>query len=415
MEAQLQLSGQQPKQLAEDIRAACDWMESVYANGRYVRMTVHRSWSKHNPIINGKVAHPSALRWYLQRELYRLAMKGATIELEVSRPQIDLGSPDLLNRIDEANFDHTRKKVFLFGPERTELSIKRLEHYTGTKVEDFQRYVLLTNYQMHMDAFQAMFPDAKGSAVPCTTPLPSVPPAGIQTVDQQADSPRAVQMPALHHVSPNNDGVTIINIGVGPSNAKNLTDHLAVLRPDAMVMVGHCAGVRNHQEIGDFVLASGYMRGDHVLDDALPRSVPIAPSFLLNRYLAKVLEERNLRYRYGVVYTTADRNWELSIARSLVDLKASRSIAVDMESATVAANGFRYRIPSATLLCISDKPLHGKPKLPGAAQAFYADTKAQHLEVAFAALRTAREEYAGGLPNSDLRAMDEPLLGGDDG
>lgn len=412
METQIQVSGNEPHKLANDIQSACDWMEKVYASGRYVRIAVHRSWSKHNPTITGKIAKPSAMRWYLKRELYRLAMKGATIDLQVSRPRIDLNSPDLLYKIDEANFDQTLKKVFLFGPERTELSVKRLEHYTGTNVEDFQRYVLLTNYQMHMDAFRAMFPDAKGSAVPCMPAMASE--GGIEMVDRQADSPRAVQMPALHQVTPNNDGVTIINIGVGPSNAKNLTDHLAVLRPDAMVMVGHCAGVRNHQEIGDFVLASGYMRGDHVLDDALPRSVPIAPSFLLNRYLAKTLEEHGLPYRYGAVHTTADRNWELAVTRSMVDLKASRSIAVDMESATVAANGFRFRIPSATLLCISDKPLHGKPKLPGAAQEFYADTKAQHLEVAYSAIRMARSEYPGGLPNSDLRAMDEPLLGGSD-
>jgi AMP nucleosidase len=111
--------------------------------------------------------------------------------------------------------------------------------------------------------------------------------------------------------------------------------------------------------------------------------------------------------------TTADRNWEMSISSAMLHLQASRSIAVDMESATVAANGFRYRIPSATLLCISDKPLHGRPKLPDAAQAFYADTKAQHLEVARAAIALVKQDYQGGLPSTDLRAMDEPLFGSD--
>lgn len=384
------VTGETPAELEANISQACDWMEAVYRQGRYVKMTVQRNWSQHNPTISGKLARPSALRWYLQRELLRLAEKGAQIELSSSRARVDLSSPDLLQLIDETDFDQTLKKVFLFGPERTELSIKRLEHYTGTQIEDFQRYVLLTNYQMHMDEFLGMYPDAR------------VPQA-------------AVQMPAYHQQTESNDGLTIVNIGVGPSNAKNLTDHLAVLRPDAMLMVGHCAGVRNHQDIGDFVLASGYMRCDHVLDEALPRSVPVAPSFLLNRYLAKVLDDRQLTYRYGAVYTTADRNWELAIKRSMGDLRASRSIGVDMESATVAANGFRYRIPSATLLCISDKPLHGKPKLPDSALAFYAHTKAQHLEVARDAIQMARQEYPGGLPNSDLRAMDEPLLGGPDG
>jgi AMP nucleosidase len=293
--------------------------------------------------------------------------------------------------IDETDFDHTRKKAFLFGPERVELSLERLEHYTSTRAEDFQRYVLLTNYQMHMDVFRQLHPD-------CIVPV-------------RAD----VQMPAFHERTADNDGLSIVNIGVGPSNAKNFTDHLAVLRPDAMLMIGHCAGVRNHQEIGDFVLASGYMRDDHVLDEALPRSVPIAPSFLLNRYLARILDERQIPYRVGAVTTTADRNWELVLNRKLQIIKASRSIGVDMESATVAANGFRYRIPSATLLCISDKPLHGKPKLPLAANLFYQETKIQHLEIAKEALRLARAEYPGGLPNSDLRAMDEPLIGGSEG
>ena len=140
--------------------------------------------------------------------------------------------------------------------------------------------------------------------------------------------------------------------------------------------------------------------------------MPIIPSFLLNRYLAKILDARQLAYRYGVVYTTANRNWELALKETLKELKLSRSIAVDMESATVAANGFRYRIPCATLLCVSDKPLHGSPKLPHAAQTFYQKSKVQHLQIACAALEMARHEYPDGIPNSDLRAMDEPLLGG---
>ncbi len=388
MRESMRISSQQTGDLVESIDAACAFMEEIYRAGFYARVDVHRQWSVHNPLISGKIARPSAYRWYLRRELLKLANKGAEIEITPSKPRIDLNSPTLLQLIDETDFDHTRKKAFLFGPERVELSLERLEHYTSTRAEDFQRYVLLTNYQMHMDVFRQLHPD-------CIVPV-------------RAD----VQMPAFHERTADNDGLSIVNIGVGPSNAKNFTDHLAVLRPDAMLMIGHCAGVRNHQEIGDFVLASGYMRDDHVLDEALPRSVPIAPSFLLNRYLARVLDERQLPYRVGAVTTTADRNWELVLNRKLQIIKASRSIGVDMESATVAANGFRYRIPSATLLCISDKPLHGKPKLPAAANMFYQETKIRHLEIAKEALRLARAEYPGGLPNSDLRAMDEPLIGG---
>ncbi|MCA9139149.1 MAG: hypothetical protein KDB00_20390 [Planctomycetales bacterium] len=376
--------------LCDQITAACERMEQTYEEGFYSKLTVFRHWSKHNPEISGKIARPRAYRWYLRRELLKLARRGAEITITRSRPRVDLNSPRLLELIDETDFDLTKKKVFLFGPERSELSIKRLEHYTGTNAEDFQRYVLLTNYNMHIEAFVRQFPD-------CTQPRSA-----------------NVQMPALHHKESENRGISIVNIGVGPSNAKNLTDHLAVLRPDAMLMVGHCAGVRNHQEIGDFVLASGYMRGDHLLDEALPPSVPISPSFLLNRALAKVLDEAKLPYRIGAVFTTADRNWEFSLRKAAESLRVSRSIAVDMESATVAANGFRYRIPSATLLCVSDKPLHGQPKLPTAAKAFYEETKKHHLAVATSALANIKQAYPDGLPNSDIRAPDEPLLEGPD-
>ncbi|GAA4444841.1 AMP nucleosidase [Novipirellula rosea] len=370
------------------IDLACERMEATYDNGFYSKVNVVRHWSKHNPELSGKIARPSALRWYLRRELLKLARLGAEITITQSRPRVDLNSPTLLEMIDESEFDLTAKKVFLFGPERCELSIERLEHYTGTRAEDFQRFVLLTNYQMHMDAFVEQFPYCVGS------------------------SRANVQMPALHHRDVGNQGISIVNIGVGPSNAKNLTDHLAVLRPDAMLMVGHCAGVRNHQDIGDFVLATGYMRADYLLDELLPPSVPIIPSFLLNRALAQVLDQRGLRYRIGAVYTTADRNWELMLRRTKEHLRVSRSIAVDMESATVAANGFRYRIPHATLLCVSDKPLHGKPKLPGDAVAFYNETKKHHLSVAMEAIGIIKQEHPEGLPNTEIRAPGEPLLGG---
>lgn len=384
------LRGASEEDLRDAIGSACDRMEKIYRSGSYPRLTVKRSWSKHNPEIWGEIARPSAYRWYLSRELLRLVKKGAMVRVESSRPRVELSSPALLESIDESNWDITKKKLFLFGPERMDLSIKRLEHYTGTAAEDFQRYVLLTNYRMHIEAFEALYPE-------CLKPTQAT-----------------VQMPAYHHKRDGNRGVTIINIGVGPSNAKNCTDHLAVLRPDAMVMVGHCGGIRNHQEIGDFVLASGYMRADRVLDKSLPVGVPVVPSDLLNRYLAAALEEENLPYRLGTVYTTADRNWELALSGTLDDLRSSRSLAIDMESATVAVNGFRYRIPHATLLCISDKPLHGQPKLPAEAKQFYRDTQRMHIALAIRAFELAQADCPDGLPTTGIRGLDEPLMGGPD-
>lgn len=364
------------------------YMEEVDNSGYYPQLTVIRAWSEHNPRISGEFAKPRVFNWYLSREIRRLLQKGAEIEVMPSRRKIALNDPVLLDNLDEDVWDFTQKKLFLFKAERIDLSIDRLQHYTGTSAEDFQRYILFTNYDMHVEVFKQKFPD-------CVQP-----------------SRAGVQMPAYHHKLDDNLGVTLVNIGVGPSNAKTCTDHVAVLRPDVMIMVGHCGGLRNHQEIGDFVLASGYMRSDAVFDEILPKSVPLTPNYLLNIHLQNALEKYELNYRLGTVYTTDNRNWEFVKKRTVEEINMSRSIAIDMESATVATNGFRYRVPNATLLCVSDKPLHGKPKLSGAAQNFYQNSKEKHLEVVLSAIEQIKKANPSGLPNDSLRAADEPLMGG---
>jgi len=373
--------------LRKNIEKACDIMENIYAGGDYPKLMVKRSWSKHNPIITGEMAMPQAYRWYLTRELYKLADKGAEIKIFPSRPRIEMNDPDLFDNADEDDWDITQKKMFLFSPERIDLSLNRLEHYTGTEASAFQRNILLTNYDMHVDVFKNIYPDCKFTG-------------------------RKVQMPAYHHVLPDNKGITLVNIGVGPSNAKTISDHVAVLRPDVVIMVGHCGGLRNHQEIGDFVLATGFMRDDGVLDDILPLNIPITPNHLLNVYLIDVLQKHGRNYRLGTVYTTANRNWEFIKRRTVEKIHMSRSIAIDMESATVATNGYRYRIPFATLLCVSDKPLHGKPKLSNEAQNFYESSKEQHLKIVIEALDMSKKAYPDGLPNASIRAINEPLMGG---
>jgi len=370
-----------------DVRQLCDAMEAAAAAGHYARLTVERPWSAHNPVLEGEFASPAAIGWYLERELGRLAAAGARVSVTPGRAAVDLHDPALAEAVDETTSDLRRKKLFLFTPERMALSIDRLQHYTGTPAECFQRYVLLTNYSWHIEEFRAALPG-------CTGP----------------DAPGR-QMPAWHHMLPDRAGLTMINIGVGPSNAKTITDHLAVLRPDLMLMIGHCGGLRNHQEIGDLVLATAFHRDDRVLDDVLPLSVPIISNYTLNGLLLDEVTARDLRSRMGVVFTTANRNWELQLATVAERLRLSRAIAVDMESATVAANGFRYRIPTATLLAVSDKPLHASPKLSADAQTFYAATRRQHVEIAIAVANRVRDLYPGGLPTADIRSSDEPLLG----
>jgi len=374
-------------QRAAEVKRLCDAMEEADKAGRYPQLTVERPWSVHNPVLEGEFSSPGAIRWYLERELGRLAAAGARISVCAGREALDLHDPALGQAVDETSSDLRRKKLFLFGPERMALSIDRLLHYTGTPADCFQRYVLLTNYSWHVAEFLDALPDSIG---PDTD---------------------GRQMPAWHHMLPDRAGLTMVNIGVGPSNAKTITDHLAVLRPDLVLMIGHCGGLRNHQEIGDLVLATAFMRDDRVLDDVLPLSVPIVSNHTLNTLLLDELTARSLRSRMGIVFTTANRNWELQLSSVTERLRLSRAIAVDMESATVAANGFRYRIPTATLLAVSDKPLHASPKLNADAQTFYAATRRQHVEIAIAVAEKARQLYPGGLPTADIRSADEPLLG----
>jgi nucleoside phosphorylase len=189
-----------------------------------------------------------------------------------------------------------------------------------------------------------------------------------------------------------------------------VTDHLAVLRPDTMMMIGHCGGLRNHQRLGDFVVATAYQRADHVLDGVLPADVPVIPNHRLNTFLLDALDAAEAQYRLGVVHTTDNRNWEFNQGSTLAAMRASRSTAVDMESATIAGNGFRYRIPNATLLCVSDKPLHASPKLSANASAFYETSKRQHLAIALSCLDRVRREHPDGLPSHDIRSVDEPLF-----
>lgn len=361
-------------------------MQEIYGKGWYPEVTIYRPWSEHNPEVSSQFARPADMYWYFFREFRRLLGNGAGFRIVAAKKLRELNDIGLLETVDEAAMDFTRKKLFLFSPERIELSMNRLEHYTGTSACFFQRYILFTNYEMHVDVFREIYPN-------CICP------------------DRSVQMPAYHHTKENNTGITLINIGVGPSNAKTITDHVAVLRPDVMIMVGHCGGLRNHQEIGDFVLASGYMRADHVLDSYLPLSVPVIPAYAINHALEQELEKQKLNYRTGIIYTTDNRNWEFDRQRTLAEMSISRSLAVDMESATVAANGFRYRIPTATLLCVSDRPLHGKPKLSNEAAQFYQNSKEKHLKVVISTLEELYRRYPEGLPNSGIRAVNEPLLG----
>ena len=314
---------------------------------------------------------------------------------------------------------HGAMPLSLFTAERVDYSLHRIQHYTSTKPEHFQNYILFTNYQRYVDEFveYAQKEIGAGRAKALIEPGERITTKASKPAGPA--SPRLPQMPAYHLVQDGHDGITLVNIGVGPSNAKTITDHLAVLRPHVWLMIGHCGGLRRSQRLGDYVLAHAYLREDNVLDDVLPPSVPLPTLAEVQLALTQAVQEvsgaqkRELKehLRTGTVVTTGDRNWELRFERNAVRLNQARAIAIDMESATIAANGYRYRVPYGTLLCVSDRPLHGEVKLPGMADAFYQERISQHLDIGIRAIETLREEAkAGALHSRKLRSFDEPFF-----
>jgi AMP nucleosidase len=304
-----------------------------------------------------------------------------------------------------------------FTAQRVDYSLARLSHYTATDATHFQNHVLFTNYQFYVDEFEAYARAALADPASGYT-------AFVATGNQEITTPDGViqsiaklpQMPTYHLKRADGQGITLVNIGVGPSNAKTATDHIAVLRPHAWLMVGHCAGLRNSQSLGDFVLAHAYLRDDHVLDDDLPVWVPIPAlaeiQIALEKAVADVtqLEGYELKriMRTGTVATIDNRNWELRDHREpVLRFSQSRAVALDMESATAAANGFRFRVPYGTLLCVSDKPLHGELKLPGMASDFYRRQVSQHLDIGIRAMEKLRSMEPERLHSRKLRSFAE--------
>lgn len=307
----------------------------------------------------------------------------------------------------------------LFDALRVDFSLARLRHYTGTPSEHFQRFILFTNYHRYVDEFVDWACGQVGNGT--YTALSGA--GGLYTESAGAAAPQLVadsawrrhQMPAYHLIAPGGAGISLVNIGVGPSNAKTVTDHLAVLRPEAWLMIGHCGGLRPTQRIGDYVLAHAYLRDDHVLDTVLPPEIPIPPIAEVQVALAAAAEtvsgesgnDLKRRMRTGTVVTTDDRNWELRFSESALRFSQSRAIGIDMESATIAAQGYRFRVPYGTLLCVSDKPLHGELKLPGQANRFYEEAIAAHLQIGIKACDLLREQ-GNKLHSRKLRAFNEP-------
>ena len=352
----------------------------------------------------------SAERRLLMRDLFDL-------------PDLAAMDDGIANGTHERGEGHPRP-LSLFTAPRVDYSLHRLRHYTGTAPEHFQNFVLFTNYQFYIDEFirlgREQMSQRKSDYVAFVEPGDVVTrrvgmPA--HSGDELGSAPsRLPQMPGYHLVRLDRTGITMVNIGVGPSNAKNISDHVAVLRPHAWLMLGHCAGLRNTQQLGDYVLAHGYVREDHVLDEELPLWVPIPPLAEIQQALEQAVAdvtqlkgyELKRVLRTGTVASTDNRNWELLPHPGPERrFSQSRAIALDMESAAIAANGFRFRVPYGTLLCVSDKPLHGEIKLPGMANQFYRERVDQHLRIGMRAVELLRRLRLDQLHSRKLRSFAE--------
>ncbi|MEO5612718.1 MAG: AMP nucleosidase [Sphingomicrobium sp.] len=397
------------------------------------------------------VARPALLREYLRVQLdhlvrdyavnvsvgrsaseipYPYVLDGAEIELgEIGATELSRWFPSselvhIGDEIADGAWDLARsaeRPLALFDGPRTDFSLARLKHYSGTAPEHFQHFVLFTNYARYVDEFVAFAvaelrrPDSPFTALSVPGGLFQAGELAGAEAEIAAGNWRRHQMPAYHLMADGNTGITLVNIGVGPSNAKTICDHIAVLRPEVWLMIGHCGGLRPSQSIGDYVLAHAYLRDDHLLDDVLPVEIPLpaiaeVQQALFDAAISVTGEDEDSlkkRLRTGTVVTTDDRNWELRYTLSARRFNQSRAVAIDMESATVAAQGYRFRVPYGTLLCVSDKPLHGEIKLPGQANAFYDRAISQHLRIGIEALLLMKRE-GDALHSRKLRSFDEP-------
>lgn len=376
------------------------------------------------PVEIGESAEPIPIHFAYRRDINIEAAITTGENSPVARSLRDAFDVPDLATMDDSIADGTfelqpgvPEPLSLFRAARVDYSLRRLYHYTGTDPEHFQNFVIFTNYQFYVDAF----------AQSCQQRLQSgeagldafVAPGNVITssggVTSGVAPARAPQMPAFHLVTPGYRGITLINIGTGPSNARNVTDHVAVLRPHAWLMLGHCAGLRNTQRLGDYVLAHGYVREDHVLDRELPLWVPIPALAEMQVALEEAVEdvtglegfELKRLMRTGTVASVDNRNWEISGPEVIRRLSQSRAVALDMESAAIAANGYRFRVPYGTLLCVSDKPLHGEIKLAGMASEFYRRRVGQHLEIGLKALERLKQQESERLHSRKLRSFAE--------
>ncbi|MCK9220576.1 MAG: AMP nucleosidase [Bacteroidales bacterium] len=200
-----------------------------------------------------------------------------------------------------------------------------LPRYTGTNLEEFGDFILLTNSNSYLDLFSSLF---------------KVP---IKGKDRA--------MPSVTH-----DRITLINFGMGSPNAATIMDLLGAIQPKAALFLGKCGGLKKKCKMGDMILPIAAIRGDGTSDDYFPERVPALPAFNLQKVMSTIILNHRKNYWTGTIYTTNRRVWEYD-QNFKEHLRLTRSIAIDMESATLFIVGFANQIPTGALLMVSDQPM----------------------------------------------------------
>ncbi len=245
---------------------------------------------------------------------------------------------------------------------KLDLATDWLPRYTGMPLESFGSYVLLTNFYAYVQKFAEKYD--------C----------------QLYGKDRPMQ------AATNDDGLTIVNFGIGSPNAATVMDLLTAYHPKAVLFLGKCGGLKSSTEIGNFILPIGAIRGEGTSDDYLPPLVPALPSFKLHKFVSEKLVQRNLDYRTGVIYTTNRRVWEHD-DEFKQRLREYRPIAIDMEVATIFAVGHKNEIARGALLLVSDLPMtHEGIKTQESDAQVNQDWAETHLEIGIESLTELGEK-----------------------
>jgi AMP nucleosidase len=242
---------------------------------------------------------------------------------------------------------------------KEEIVANWLPRYTGTPAGAFGQYVLLTNFGHYVEIFARL--------------------TGAEIVGRDRPMPNATA-----------DGITMVMFGMGSANAATVMDLLSAVRPKAVLLLGKCGGLKRKVGIGDLVLPIAAIRGEGTSDDYLLPEVPALPAFSLQRAVSTVIRDLGLDYWTGTIYTTNRRVWEHD-AEFKDYLRRTRSMAIDMETATVFAAGFANRIPSGALMLVSDQPMVPEGVKTEASDRQVTDAFVErHLQIGIEALRLIR-------------------------